>query len=48
MMRNFFWFFLVLLLLVSLTSCTATPSHNNLGGYIDACGELPGQLGDDC
>lgn len=23
-------------------------SHNEHGGYIDACGELPPQLGDDC
>jgi hypothetical protein len=23
-------------------------SHNALGGYRDACGELPGMIGDDC
>jgi hypothetical protein len=22
--------------------------HNAAGGYIEACGELPGMLGDDC
>lgn len=25
-----------------------TASHNALGGYRDACGELPGMVGDDC
>jgi hypothetical protein len=24
------------------------PAHNARGGYIDACGHLPGMLGDDC
>lgn len=24
------------------------PAHNAAGGYADACGELPGVLGDDC
>jgi hypothetical protein len=23
-------------------------SHNERGGYIDACGDLPGLVGDDC
>lgn len=23
-------------------------SHNEAGGYIDACGSLPGMVGDDC
>lgn len=23
-------------------------SHNEAGGYIEACGSLPGVLGDDC
>ena len=27
---------------------TDTDSHNALGGYRDACGELPGMVGDDC
>jgi hypothetical protein len=26
----------------------ATSSHNAFGGYRDACGELPGLVGDDC
>lgn len=26
----------------------ARPTHNAAGGYIDACGELPGLVGDDC
>jgi hypothetical protein len=38
---------LVLMLLV-LTSCAQHPTHNAAGGYIDACGDLPGLLGDDC
>ena len=25
-----------------------TTSHNEAGGYRDACGDLPGLLGDDC
>lgn len=25
-----------------------TGSHNAAGGYRDACGALPGMLGDDC
>jgi hypothetical protein len=24
------------------------PTHNARGGYIDACGDLPGLVGDDC
>lgn len=24
------------------------PSHNAAGGYVEACGELPGLIGDDC
>lgn len=24
------------------------PAHNAAGGYREACGELPGMLGDDC
>lgn len=47
-MSPFFKFFLVLMVLFSLSSCITVPSHNLLGGYTDACGELPGQLGDDC
>lgn len=26
----------------------ALPSHNAAGGYIAACGALPGMVGDDC
>lgn len=26
----------------------ATESHNALGGYVEACGDLPGVIGDDC
>lgn len=26
----------------------SVPSHNASGGYIDACGDLPGMVGDDC
>lgn len=42
---------------VMLTGCRLTlwavewdsrPTHNAAGGYIDACGQLPGALGDDC
>lgn len=40
----------IVLMVLALTSCTLTPvsSHNAAGGYTDACGELPGLLGDDC
>jgi len=38
---------LIFLTCLALASC-ATPSHNPAGGYIDACGDLPGLLGDDC
>jgi hypothetical protein len=31
-----------------LTACASSPSHNAAGGYVDACGDLPGLLGDDC
>ena len=34
-------------LIVQLASMDA-PSHNAHGGYIDACGDLPGLVGDDC
>ena len=29
------------------TGCAAS-SHNARGGYVDACGQLPGMIGDDC
>ena len=35
-------------LLVTLASCSTLGSHNTAGGYRDACGELPGLIGDDC
>lgn len=31
----------------SLAGC-ATETHNRHGGYIDACGDKPPLLGDDC
>lgn len=41
---------LAMLLVLTLAACTAQPerSHNADGGYIDACGELPPLIGDDC
>ena len=41
---------LIALLAALLASCATNPppSHNALGGYIDACGELPPLQGDDC
>ena len=24
------------------------PTHNTAGGYIEACDDMPGMLGDDC
>jgi hypothetical protein len=53
-MRNLAFFsygVLLVLALASCVGCVATPeqpSHNAAGGYIDACGELPGLVGDDC
>jgi hypothetical protein len=49
-----FTFSYAVLLLIALASCMGRvsapeqPSHNAAGGYIDACGELPGLVGDDC
>jgi hypothetical protein len=31
-----------------LASCVSAPTHNDKGGYIPACGELPPLVGDDC
>jgi hypothetical protein len=46
------WFFLLtypgLLLWYPTTSSTEAPSHNIYGGYIEACGQLPPLVGDDC
>jgi hypothetical protein len=51
---------LTLALAVVLSGCAATsshnaaggyrdaPSHNSAGGFVEACGELPPLLGDDC
>jgi hypothetical protein len=39
---------LLLGLILSGCAATPTPSHNAQGGYIEACGDLPGMLGDDC
>ena len=35
---------------VALAACAALPAgrHNAAGGYVDACGELPGLIGNDC
>jgi hypothetical protein len=38
----------LVLLALALTACAAAPSHNASGGYADACGSLPGLIGDDC
>lgn len=37
-------------ILVALFVWLSSPvtQHNERGGYIPACGELPGVLGDDC
>jgi hypothetical protein len=49
--------FLMLLWSLALASCMelqtrtherAGGSHNAAGGYTEACGELPGMIGDDC
>jgi hypothetical protein len=49
---------LMALLAATCTGCSSAPvhpeefrrgeSHNAAGGYIDACGDLPGLVGDDC
>lgn len=45
-------FFGVLVTMMCLISCAheidKLVTHNAAGGYIDACGDLPGLLGDDC
>jgi hypothetical protein len=45
--------FIVLLIALSVlgSGCATsgqTPSHNQYGGYIEACGDLPPLVGDDC
>lgn len=35
----------LILVAVAVTGCA---SHNARGGYRDACGDLPGLVGDDC
>lgn len=50
-MRAFIKDVIIMLALVGVAVAIATcdrPSHNARGGYIDACGELPGMIGDDC
>ena len=32
----------------SLDTIASPPTHNEEGGYIEACGDLPGLVGDDC
>jgi hypothetical protein len=32
----------------SYTGSYTGPSHNASGGYVEACGDLPGLVGDDC
>jgi hypothetical protein len=49
---------LLALLLATCTGCATAPvhpeefrrgeTHNASGGYIEACGELPPLVGDDC
>jgi hypothetical protein len=49
---------LLLIALASCVGCDGAPvhpeewradkSHNQYGGYIDACGDLPPLVGDDC
>jgi len=43
---------LAALLALKVGSCVhpkwISPNHNAAGGYIPACGELPGLVGDDC
>jgi hypothetical protein len=39
----------VIVAVLLLSGCVTQPrSHNEHGGYIEACGELPGLVGDDC
>lgn len=38
----------LLIMLLLLNGCSSTSTHNTAGGYIAACGELPGLVGDDC
>jgi hypothetical protein len=33
---------------VAQTFEPTAPTHNAAGGYVDACGDLPGLIGDDC
>ncbi len=42
--------FMIILMLICLAVCMAgcSATHNLHGGYRDACGELPGLIGDDC
>lgn len=42
------WLLALLILLIMLASGCTAATHNAAGGYTDACGELPGMLGDDC
>ncbi len=39
---------LSLVLLFACNACSTLPTHNANGGYIDACGDEPGMIGDDC
>jgi hypothetical protein len=39
---------LFLITLCLLYGCNTIPSHNKEGGYIEACGNLPPLVGDDC
>ncbi len=48
---------LLILLCLAMATCAAacthspdrhSPTHNAAGGYADACGDLPGLIGDDC
>lgn len=49
-MKRWKWFLMVGLMVAGLSGCAAMQdrTHNAAGGYIDACGNLPGLVGDDC
>ena len=48
MIRKFFLIALYALASWGAIAPDDVPSHNAAGGYIDACGDLPGLVGDDC
>ncbi len=49
--RHFYlaaWLIVAAMLAYACTGCASAPTHNQQGGYIDACGQEPGLIGDDC